>query len=85
MPTIRRPINRRASQIFHRRSVIAARLWMLTMPPNRSSGWREVFSATIPGPSTNEVWKYDVRNNVWSGGPSLPGPRAGGCAGKARA
>ncbi len=36
------------------------------------------FLGDDPGPSTTEVWKYDIQNNVWSGGPSLPAPRAGG-------
>jgi len=36
------------------------------------------FLGDDPGPSTTEVWKYDIRNNIWSGGPSLPAPRAGG-------
>lgn len=33
-----------------------------------------------PGPSTNHVWKYSIRNNTWSRAPSLPAPRGAGAA-----
>jgi N-acetylneuraminic acid mutarotase len=47
--------------------------------PNQPIFWLAGgFLGDHPGPSTNEVWKYDIKNNVWSAGPSLPGPRAGG-------
>jgi hypothetical protein len=36
------------------------------------------FLGDDPGPSTSEVWKYDIRDNIWSAGPSLPAPRGGG-------
>jgi N-acetylneuraminic acid mutarotase len=36
------------------------------------------FLGDHPGPSTTEVWKYDIVNNSWSSGPPLPAPRAGG-------
>lgn len=50
-----------------------------TDDPNNSIFWLAGgFLGDHPGPSTTEVWKYDIRNNLWSGGPSLPGPRAGG-------
>jgi N-acetylneuraminic acid mutarotase len=36
------------------------------------------FLGDHPGPSTTEVWKYNINNNTWSPGPPLPAPRAGG-------
>ena len=36
------------------------------------------FLGDHPGPSTTEVWKYNLNNNTWSSGPPLPAPRAGG-------
>ncbi len=32
-----------------------------------------------PGPSTQQVWKYSINNNVWSAGPPLPDQRGGRC------
>ncbi len=36
------------------------------------------FKGKHPGPTTNEVWKYDITADTWSPGPPLPEPRAGG-------
>ncbi|MBA3883466.1 MAG: DUF1349 domain-containing protein [Chthoniobacterales bacterium] len=36
------------------------------------------FLGDHPGPSTNQVWKYSIKNNSWSAGPPLPDQRAGG-------
>ncbi len=36
------------------------------------------FLGDHPGPSTTEVWKYDINNNTWSAGPPLPDQRGGG-------
>ena len=33
-----------------------------------------------PGPSTANVWKYDILSNTWSAGPALPAPRGAGAA-----
>jgi Kelch motif len=50
-----------------------------TDDPNNSIFWLAGgFLGDHPGPSTTEVWKYDIRNNLWTGGPALPGPRGGG-------
>jgi N-acetylneuraminic acid mutarotase len=50
-----------------------------TDDPSHATFWLAGgFLGDNPGPSTNQVWKYDINNNIWSGGPSLPAPRAGG-------
>lgn len=50
-----------------------------TDDPNHPIFWLAGgFLGDHPGPSTTEVWKYDIRNNLWTGGPALPGPRGGG-------
>ena len=36
------------------------------------------FKGKHPGPVTAEVWKYEVTADIWSAGPPLPEPRAGG-------
>lgn len=36
------------------------------------------FEGDHPGPATSKVWKWDPRSDVWSQGPPLPEPRAGG-------
>lgn len=36
------------------------------------------FLGDHPGPSTTQVWKYNINNNTWSQGPPLPADRAGG-------
>lgn len=39
------------------------------------------FVGRSPGPSTDEVWRYDTVADDWTAGPPLPEPRAGGVAG----
>src|SRR5438067_7612935 len=47
--------------------------------PNNVTFWLAGgFLGNDPGPSTTEVWKYNVNNNTWSQGPPLPAPRGGG-------
>src|SRR6266446_10367015 len=36
------------------------------------------FLGDHPGPSTTEVWKYDINNNTWTSGPPLPDQRGAG-------
>jgi N-acetylneuraminic acid mutarotase len=36
------------------------------------------FKGKHPGPTTTEVWKYDIAADAWTSGPPLPEPRAGG-------
>jgi N-acetylneuraminic acid mutarotase len=36
------------------------------------------FKGHHPGPTSDEVWKYDVVADSWKAGPALPEPRAGG-------
>ena len=36
------------------------------------------FLGDHPGPTTNQVWKYNINNRTWAAGPPLPAPRAGG-------
>jgi N-acetylneuraminic acid mutarotase len=36
------------------------------------------FLGNHPGPTTDQVWKYNINFNTWSSGPSLPTPRAAG-------
>ena len=36
------------------------------------------FLGNHPGPTTDQVWKYNINFNTWSSGPSLPAPRAAG-------
>jgi N-acetylneuraminic acid mutarotase len=38
------------------------------------------FLGDHPGPSIERVWKYDVSNDTWSAGPSLPQPQGAGAA-----
>jgi len=38
------------------------------------------FVGNHPGPSTKDVWRYDISSNAWSRGPSLPAPRGAGAA-----
>ena len=36
------------------------------------------FLGDHPGPSTNQVWKYSIKNDTWAAGPPLPDERGGG-------
>jgi hypothetical protein len=46
--------------------------------PNNQIFWLAGgFLGDHPGPSTNEVWKYNINNDTWSSGPPLPDQRAG--------
>ena len=36
------------------------------------------FLGDHPGPTTNQVWKYNINNNTWASGPPLPALRAAG-------
>lgn len=36
------------------------------------------YVGTHPGPTTTDVWRYDVRTDRWDAGPSLPESRGGG-------
>jgi hypothetical protein len=50
-----------------------------TDDPNRPIFWLAGgYLGDHPGPSTDHVWKYDIRNNTWSAGPPLPAVRGAG-------
>ena len=38
------------------------------------------FEGQHPAPPTDEVWRYDTLNDLWTPGPDLPSPRASGAA-----
>src|SRR4029077_3573005 len=47
--------------------------------PNQPVFWLAGgFLGDHPGPSTTEVWKYDINSNTWTSGPQLPDQRGAG-------